>query len=73
MRLELCTTIPTKRLRELERDRARLNALQKDIRKEPLMLHNCSGSDEWPKHPRGLGLLCGKRTLRRAIDECFGT
>lgn len=57
---------------ELINDRERIDALEQEIKEEPMMIHDCAGASEWPKHPRGLGLLQGKRTLRTALDALRG-
>lgn len=60
-------------LTELYADRDRLTQLQADIKKEPLLLHNCHTAEEWPTRPLGLGLTpWGPRTLREALDSMQG-
>jgi hypothetical protein len=54
---------------ELRKDKARLDWLEQRIKDEPLLLHNCHDSSEWPRWPLGLGLTPWEpRSLRAAID-----
>ncbi len=58
-----------RKLADAKEDTARLNWLEGEMRDEPLLLHNCHSGDEFPQHPRGLGLTPWRpRTLREAID-----
>lgn len=50
------------------KDTARLDWLEREIKREPLLLHNLAAYD-LPAHPRGLGLIpWNPRSLRNAID-----
>ncbi len=55
-------------LAELLADRDRITALEKEMKDDPILLHDCASRDEWPDYPRGLSLLKGQRDLRRALD-----
>jgi hypothetical protein len=76
-----------KRIAELERENAelresletarqdseRLDKLEREVKAEPLLLHNCAPGKLPRTIPRGLGLLPhNPRTLRQAIDACTG-
>jgi hypothetical protein len=55
-------------------DTARLNRLEEEIRREPILLHNCESASDWPTHPRGLGLTpWSPRSLREALDRLAET
>jgi len=55
-----------------EKDKARLDWLEQRIKDEPLLLHNCHDSSEWPRWPLGLGLTPWEpRSLRAAIDAAM--
>ena len=54
---------------QLRKDKARLDWLEQRTKDEPLLLHNCHDSSEWPRWPLGLGLTPWEpRSLRAAID-----
>lgn len=57
---------------ELRKDKVRLDTLEKEMKEDPLLLHDCADRSEWPKQLRGLSLLKGKRDLRGAIDCMCG-
>src|SRR4029077_10003417 len=52
-------------LAELERDKARLDGLEREVEDSPLLLHNGCVT----KGFRGLGLKNTNRSLRKAIDD----
>ena len=57
-------------LEELRKDKARIDGLEAEMKREPLVLHDCSGSESWPSRMRGLGLIPSKpRTLRQSLDS----
>lgn len=54
-------------------DTQRIDWLEKEMKFEPLLLHNLVNLNQLcPPVPRGLGLLQGQRTLREAIDSAAG-
>lgn len=61
-------------IERLQADADRIDALEAEIKREPLLLHNCWESADWPRSPRGLGLIPqNPRTLRQAIDAIRAT
>ena len=59
---------PRSKLAELRADARRLDFLEREVRDEPLTLHNVPAGEPI-RASRGLGLACTNRSLRDAIDD----
>lgn len=63
--------IDTDREADLREDKERLDALEAEVLRDEILLHNSTKMQLGCRH-RGLGLLLGTRTLREAIDTLRG-